>query len=111
TQVGPNPLTQRLTVGVSARGEISRSDWDLTDYLPIIDDRIEIRFEGEFIRSDSQGTPDQRSNLDRPRPSTNSSSLFNGIPGRPAEFGESPAAGNSDVSINPSQTNGSILSE
>ena len=54
TQVGPNPMTQRLTVGISAKGEISRSGWGMTDYLPIIDDTVTIEFEGEFIRADSR---------------------------------------------------------
>ena len=54
TQVGPNPMTQRLTVGISAKGEISRSGWGMTDYLPIIDDTVTIEFEGEFIRTDSR---------------------------------------------------------
>jgi|GEM_PF-399450 len=54
TQVGPNPMTQRMTVGISAKGEISRSAWGMTDYLPIIDDTVTIEFEGEFIRGDSR---------------------------------------------------------
>lgn len=48
-KVGLNPLTQQTTVGISLSGEVSRSDWGLNAYLPTINDRIEISFEGEFI--------------------------------------------------------------
>lgn len=80
TQVGPNPMTQILTVGVSARGEISRSAWGMTDYLPIIDDTIIIEFEGEFVRSDSRNNmnangfrsrQDNSGNLTTPNPGFN----------------------------------------
>lgn len=109
TQVGPNPLTQRSTVGVSAHGEVSRSEWGMTDYLPIIDDRIKIRFDGEFILSGNQGNPDQNGNQNRPRPSTNSPSPFNGIPGQPSGSGEPPAGDNGDTSTSPSQNSRSIF--
>jgi len=56
TQIGPNPMTQRMTVGITAKGEISRSAWGMTDYLPIIDDTVTIEFEGEFIRADSRNS-------------------------------------------------------
>ncbi len=81
TQVEPNPMTQRLTVGISAKGEISRSAWGMTDYLPIIDDTVIIEFEGEFIRADSrnnigpnniQSRQDSSSNPSSPNPGFNS---------------------------------------
>lgn len=111
TQVGPNPLTQRLTVGISARGEVNRSDWGMTDYLPIIDDSIKIKFEGEFILSGNQGNSDQNGNRIRARPSTNSPSPFNGIPSQPVGSGEPAAANDGDTSTSPSQNSRSIFGE
>lgn len=48
-KIGPNPLSQDMTVGIRLSGKIARSNWGLSVYLPLVEDEIEIVFEGEFI--------------------------------------------------------------
>ncbi len=107
--IGPNPLTQNFTVGISAQGELNRSDWEMTDYLPIIDDRIRIRFEGEFILSTNPGP--RNSNPARQGLSPGRPSPFESLPSRPGALEELPASDDSGVSTNPAQDNGFIFNE
>lgn len=106
---GPNPLTQKFTVGVSAQGELNRSDWEMTDYLPIIEDRIRISFEGEFILSTNPGN--QNGNPSSQGLSPGRPSPFENLPNQPGAIEALPESGNSDVSTNPAQDNGFIFNE
>jgi len=111
-QLGPNPLTQQLTIGVSAKGKINRSDWGMNDYLPMIDDNINITFEGEFILSDPRDNLDRNNGGPRQSQPGYRSSPFTGAPGQPAEFGNPSSVNNSpDVSTRPSQSSGFIFSQ
>lgn len=46
---GVNPINQNTTVGISLTGTVNRSEWGLTEYLPMVADEIDISFQGEFI--------------------------------------------------------------
>ena len=48
-KVGLNELTQQMTVGISLKSELNRSDWGLSEYLNLIPDEISLSFQGEFI--------------------------------------------------------------
>lgn len=46
---GIHPVTQQTVVGIALTGTLNRSDWGLSDYAELIEDSIEISFQGEFI--------------------------------------------------------------
>ncbi len=45
---GPNPFDKRPTVGFSASGSLMRSDYGMTNLIPIIGDEVEITIDVEF---------------------------------------------------------------
>ncbi len=45
---GPNPLNKHYTVGFSATGQISRSEFGVTKYVPLIGDTVKITLSGAF---------------------------------------------------------------
>lgn len=47
---GINPLDKTYTVGFQATGEISRSDFDVKTYVPLIGDAVQITLSGAFER-------------------------------------------------------------
>ncbi len=47
---GTNPLTGKQTVGFNAEGQIKRSDFGLTAWLPLVGDDIHLLINAEFIR-------------------------------------------------------------
>ena len=47
---GVNPLDKAYTVGFQATGEISRSDFDVKTYVPLIGDAVQITLSGAFER-------------------------------------------------------------
>jgi polyisoprenoid-binding protein YceI len=106
--IGPNPLTQQFTVGVSAQGELNRSEWEMTDYLPIIEDRIRISFEGEFILSGNPGN--QNDARSRQGPSSNRPSPFERLPSQPGAIEEMPDSG-SGTSTSPTEDDGFIFDQ
>ena len=56
-KVGRNPLTQAMTVGISVRGTLARSEWGLDAYIPTVADHIELMFDAEFIASNPASMP------------------------------------------------------
>jgi polyisoprenoid-binding protein YceI len=47
---GVNPLDKAYTVGFQATGEISRSEFDVKTYVPLIGDAVQITLSGAFER-------------------------------------------------------------
>lgn len=45
---GPNPLTKEDTLGFSASGKFSRSQFGLTTWYPAVGDEVRVRIEAEF---------------------------------------------------------------
>jgi len=44
------PFSKKPTLGFSARGELSRSNWGMTKYIPQIGDEVELIIEVEFAK-------------------------------------------------------------
>lgn len=51
-KVGENFRTQAPMFGISAKGQIKRSDWDLGKYAPFVGDEVDLSIEIEFIKSE-----------------------------------------------------------
>ncbi len=45
---GPNPFDKRPTVGFSATGSLLRSDFGMTNLIPLIGDQVDIAIDAEF---------------------------------------------------------------
>ena len=45
---GTNPLNKHYTVGFSATGQISRSEFGVTKYVPFIGDELKLTLSGAF---------------------------------------------------------------
>lgn len=50
-KAGPNPFDKNPTLGFSATGNLKRSDFGITTYIPMIGDVVEIAVEVEFRRA------------------------------------------------------------
>jgi polyisoprenoid-binding protein YceI len=49
-KAGPNPFDQRPTLGFSATGSLKRSDFGMTQYIPVVGDVVKIQIDAEFNR-------------------------------------------------------------
>lgn len=49
---GDNPFTKAKVLGFSATGSFKRSDFGMKDYLPFVGDKVDLRIEAEFNRSE-----------------------------------------------------------
>ena len=45
---GANPMSKKQTLGFSATGTIRRSDYGLTNLMPMIGDEVTLEIEAEF---------------------------------------------------------------
>jgi polyisoprenoid-binding protein YceI len=50
-KAGPNPFDKRPTLGFSATGSLKRSDFGITNYMPVVGDVVTIRLDVEFNRA------------------------------------------------------------
>jgi polyisoprenoid-binding protein YceI len=50
-KAGPNPFDKTPTLGFSATGKLTRSDFGITTFLPLIGDVVEITIDAEFRRA------------------------------------------------------------
>lgn len=51
-----NPITGKPVIGVSASGELNRSDFQLDRFIPAVSDRVGIRIEVEFAQGSNDGS-------------------------------------------------------
>ena len=51
-----NPITKKPVVGVSAKGSLQRSDFDLDRFIPAVADRVDISIEAEFAAGSSENS-------------------------------------------------------
>lgn len=49
-KAAPNPFDKRPTLGFTATGALKRSDFGMTNYLPVVGDVVQIKLEVEFNR-------------------------------------------------------------
>lgn len=49
-QMGQNPITDNNTVGFSATGQIKRSDFGMTAFLPLLGDEVQLDIEAEAFQ-------------------------------------------------------------
>ncbi len=52
---GKHPMMPRMETGFSATANIKRSDYGLTDFIPMVGDDVEIRIEVEAYRDLKEG--------------------------------------------------------
>jgi polyisoprenoid-binding protein YceI len=51
-----NPLSGKPVIGVSASGELKRSDFQLDRFIPAVSDRVGIQIEAEFAEGSNEGS-------------------------------------------------------
>ena len=45
---GTNPLDKKYTIGFDAHGSLSRADWGVKTYEPLIGDKVDLQLSGAF---------------------------------------------------------------
>lgn len=51
-----HPMLNRPVIGISASGSLSRSDFDLDRFVPMVADQVDIRIEAEFLHGGNEGS-------------------------------------------------------